>query len=230
MKFPFLLLLEINTVQRKQILKSQKLTLRGFKVIPLDWKKYMLAWCDKPHNSYWFLLKPVLTNCCHIILFVAENQQSAIDGAYHYGLNDYNPVVLTYITMRSFDRTSLDHVHSEVQNKLDLLYFAYNTGKKQRRCFFVRLAYNLMLSGPTKMICRCYASPIMRWVETFLTDAAGVHGAIITTRSPQGSVISPVLFTCCTSKCRTYLMMQWVLIWKCYGYCGWVGVMLVFVS
>lgn len=151
-------------------------------------------------------------------------------------LNDYRPVALTSIVVKSLERIVLRHILNDVQCNIDPLQFAYRNKrstddallymlhniychldkpKRYVRVLFIDFSSAFNTIRPHIMMERLGqlgVNPnIIRWVESFLTERTqcvrvneAVSSPIMTnTGSPQGSVISPVLFTLYTNECRS---------------------------
>ncbi|KAK7912504.1 hypothetical protein WMY93_012715 [Mugilogobius chulae] len=152
------------------------------------------------------------------------------------GLNDYRPVALTSVVMKSFERLVLPHLKSFTSPLLDPLQFAYKANRSvddainlalhfilqhldspgtYARILFVDFssAFNTILPAllQDKLSQLNVPDSICRWITDFLTDrrqCVRLGKNVSTTRtintgSPQGCVLSPLLFSlytnCCTS-------------------------------
>lgn len=152
-------------------------------------------------------------------------------------LNDYRPIALTSLVMKSFEKILKNEIVSRTSGKLDPLQFAYQTGKgvddakiflldkvykhlekpkSHARVLFADFssAFNKVL--PHILIERLalhfnLPNQILLWVLNFLTDRVQrvlVNGQlsdpiISNTGSPQGCVLSALLFIMYTDTCRS---------------------------
>uniref|UniRef100_A0A669BCS7 Reverse transcriptase domain-containing protein n=1 Tax=Oreochromis niloticus TaxID=8128 RepID=A0A669BCS7_ORENI len=152
------------------------------------------------------------------------------------GLNDYRPVALTSVVMKSFERLVLSYLKTLTAPLLDPLQFAYRANRSvddainmalhfilqhldspgtYARILFVDFssAFNTILPDHLqgKLSQMNVPDPICRWITDFLTDRKQhvrlgknvSDSRTISTSSPQGCVLSPLLFSlytnCCTS-------------------------------
>ncbi len=152
------------------------------------------------------------------------------------GLNDYRPVALTSVVMKSFERLVLPHLKSFTSSLLDPLQFAYRANRSvddainlalhfilqhldspgtYARILFVDFssAFNTILPAllQDKLSQLNVPDSTCRWITDFLTDRSQCvrlgknvsDTRTISTGSPQGCVLSPLLFSlytnCCTS-------------------------------
>uniref|UniRef100_A0A669CKQ3 Reverse transcriptase domain-containing protein n=1 Tax=Oreochromis niloticus TaxID=8128 RepID=A0A669CKQ3_ORENI len=152
------------------------------------------------------------------------------------GLNDYRPVALTSVVMKSFERLVLSYLKTLAAPLLDPLQFAYRANRSvddainmalhfilqhldypgtYARILFVDFssAFNTILPDHLqgKLSQMNVPDPICRWITDFLTDRKQhmrlgkkvSDSRTISTGSPQGCVLSPLLFSlytnCCTS-------------------------------
>uniref|UniRef100_A0A3B3IDP1 Reverse transcriptase domain-containing protein n=1 Tax=Oryzias latipes TaxID=8090 RepID=A0A3B3IDP1_ORYLA len=152
------------------------------------------------------------------------------------GLNDYRPVALTSVVMKSFERLVLPHLRSFTSPLLDPLQFAYRANRSvddaiilaihfilqhldspgtYARILFVDFssAFNTILPSllQEKLLQLNVPDSTCRWITDFLMDRKqcvrlGKNVSTtqcISTGTPQGCVLSPLLFSlytnCCTS-------------------------------
>ncbi|KAI2657495.1 putative RNA-directed DNA polymerase from transposon BS [Labeo rohita] len=109
------------------------------------------------------------------------------------GLNDYRPVGLTSVVMKSFERLVLAYMKDSTGPLLDPLQLL----TEQTDILQNKLS---QLSVPTS---------ICQWITSFLTDRQQVvrlgkltsGTRTISTGAPQGCVLSPLLFSPCTNDC-----------------------------
>ncbi|KAL0153228.1 hypothetical protein M9458_051469, partial [Cirrhinus mrigala] len=104
------------------------------------------------------------------------------------GLNDYRPVALTSVVMKSFE-------------KLVLAYLKNITGPPAV----------CLLSKQSKLAQLSVPSSICQWISSFLTDRQQLvrlgkftsHSRTTSTGAPQGCVLSPLLFSLYTNDCTS---------------------------
>ena len=161
------------------------------------------------------------------------------------GLNDYRPVALTSVVMKSFERLILPHLKTITTPLLDPLQFAYRANRSvddavnlalhsilqhldspgtYARILFVDFssAFNTILPAllQDKLSQLNVPDSLCRWITHFLTDrrqfvrlGKTVSDSVsISTGSPQGCVLSPLLFSlytnCCTSSHQSVKLMK----------------------
>ncbi|XP_062850752.1 uncharacterized protein LOC134313413 [Trichomycterus rosablanca] len=150
------------------------------------------------------------------------------------GLNDYRPVALTSVVMKSFERLVLAHLKETTGHLLDPLQFAYRANRsvddainmglhyvlKHLDCpgTYVRIlfvdfssAFNTVNPGILSYkLSQLTVPPAMcQWITSFLTGRTQQvklgevtsHTRTVSTGTPQGSVISPLLFSLYTNDC-----------------------------
>lgn len=149
-------------------------------------------------------------------------------------LNDYRPVALTSVLMKTFERLVLDFIKNRISTSIDPLQFAYrqnrsvedaisyalsfvykhlDKAKSYARMLFIDYssAFNSMV--PTKLILKLRTlgldEAICKWILDFLTcrpQRVKINGCLsdelcVSTGSPQGCILSPLLFTLYTYDC-----------------------------
>ncbi|KAI7793933.1 hypothetical protein IRJ41_009315 [Triplophysa rosa] len=115
------------------------------------------------------------------------------------GLNDYRPVALTSVVMKSFERLVLAYLKDIKEPLLDRLQFAYRANRS------VEDAVNMGLHFVLKHLDR----PGTYWITSFLTDRQQLvrmgkltsSTRTISTGAPQGCVLCPLLFSLYTNDC-----------------------------
>ncbi|KAI2644929.1 Heat shock protein 75 kDa, mitochondrial [Labeo rohita] len=147
------------------------------------------------------------------------------------GLNDYRPVALTSVVMKSFERLVLAYLKDITGPLLDPLQFAFRANRSvddavnmglhyifqhldkpgtYARIFFVNFssAFNTIIPDilHNKLSQLSVPTSICQWITSFLTDrqqlvrlgklTSGTR--TISTGAPQGSVLSPLLFSLST--------------------------------
>ncbi|KAK3550241.1 hypothetical protein QTP86_021288, partial [Hemibagrus guttatus] len=124
------------------------------------------------------------------------------------GLNDYRPVALTSVVMKSFEHLVLSYLKDITDRLLDPLQFAYRANRSVDDAVNMALHFILQhLDSPGS-----YARMLLwTWITDFLTDRRqfvrlGTHVSDlqhISTGSPQGCVLSPLLFSLYTNGCTS---------------------------
>lgn len=142
-------------------------------------------------------------------------------------LNDYRPVALTPITMKCFERPIRQHMVSKLPSTFDPCQFAYRPNRSistalhlslqhlEEKTTHVRMlfmdfssAFNTIIPQHmvTKLAPLGFDTSLCNWLLDFLTDrtqsvrVGNNTSSVITlsTSSPQGCVLSPILFTLMT--------------------------------
>ncbi|KAK3566673.1 hypothetical protein QTP86_002953 [Hemibagrus guttatus] len=120
------------------------------------------------------------------------------------GLNDYRPVALTSVVMKSFERLVLAYLKNITGPLLDPLQFAYRANSS---------AFNTIIPTllQTKLTQLSVPSSICQWITSFLTDRYQLvklgkfksNSRTTSTGAPQGCVLSPLLFSLYTNDCTS---------------------------
>ncbi|KAK3546757.1 hypothetical protein QTP70_035027 [Hemibagrus guttatus] len=152
------------------------------------------------------------------------------------GLNDYRPVALTSVVMKSFERLVLAYLKNITGPLLDPLQFAYRANRSvddavnmglhfilqhlDKSGTYVRLlfvdfssAFNTIIPTllQTKLTQLSVPSSICQWITSFLTDRHQLvklgkfksNSHTTSTGTPQGCVLSPLLFSLYTNDCTS---------------------------
>ncbi|KAK3571123.1 hypothetical protein QTP86_001911 [Hemibagrus guttatus] len=148
------------------------------------------------------------------------------------GLNDYRPVALTSVVMKSFERLVLAYLKNITGPLLDPLQFAYRANRSINiglhsilqhldksgtnvRLLFVGFssAFNTIIPTllQTKLTQLSVPSSICQWITIFLTDRHQLvklgkftsYSRTTSTGAPQGCVLSPLLFSLYTNDCTS---------------------------
>ncbi|KAK3533800.1 hypothetical protein QTP70_029508, partial [Hemibagrus guttatus] len=189
-------------------------------------------------------LSPVFTDIfntsleiCHVLAcfktsaFVPVPKKTKITG-----LNDYIPVALTSVVMKSFERLVLSYLKDITDPLLDPLQFAYRANRSvddavnmalhfilqhldspgsYARIPFVDFssAFNMIVPSllRDKLFQLNVPDTMCSWITDFLTDRRrfvrlGTHVSDlqhISTGSPQGCILSPLLFSLYTNGCTS---------------------------
>ena len=141
-------------------------------------------------------------------------------------LNDYIPIALTSLLMKSFERILLKYMLTQVEHLLDTLQFAFRTKRSvedatlsmlnvilehlERRGSYARILFvdfssafntiqpHLMIR---KLIDLGVGKPFVMLVQSFVTNRSQYES--ISTGAPQGCVLLPFLYTMYTNSCRS---------------------------
>jgi len=151
-------------------------------------------------------------------------------------LNDFRPIALTSVAMKSMERLVLNRLLRQTSDQLDPLQFAYRHNRSvedalitmlnlifehlERPKSYVRVLFADLSSAfntikphilARKLLALNVSREIVLWVLNFLTDrrqyvsVGDVSSSLISTScgSPQGCVLSAVLFILYTNDCRS---------------------------
>lgn len=166
----------------------------------------------------------IVPHCLKSSVTVPVPKKSSINS-----LNDYRPVALTPIIMKCFEKLVRGYIISCLPPSLDPHQFAYRANRStedaiatalhlEKQGSYARLlfvdfssAFNTILPDRlvTKLVGRGLPSSICIWILDFLTnrsqrvrvDSHTSATITLSTGSPQGSVLSPLLYTLYTHDC-----------------------------
>ncbi|KAI2659844.1 hypothetical protein H4Q32_022390 [Labeo rohita] len=120
------------------------------------------------------------------------------------GLNDYRPVALLSVVMKSFERLVLVYLKDITGPLLDPLQFAYRANSSAFNTIISDILQNKLtqLSVPTS---------ICQWITSFLTETQQLvrlgkptsGTRTMSTDAPQACVLSPLLFSLYTNDCTS---------------------------
>ncbi|KAF7651059.1 hypothetical protein LDENG_00116650, partial [Lucifuga dentata] len=140
------------------------------------------------------------------------------------GLNDYRPTALTSVVMKSFEHLVLSHLKAITDPLLDPLQFTYRANRSvddavnmalhfilqhldslgtYARILFVDFssAFNTIIPAllQDKLSQLNVPDSTCRWITDFLSDRRQHVRLTISTGSPQGCILSPLLFSLYTN-------------------------------
>ncbi|KAF7643823.1 hypothetical protein LDENG_00232730 [Lucifuga dentata] len=141
-------------------------------------------------------------------------------------LNDYRPIALTPIIMKCFERLVMQHIRTLLPPNLDPHQFAYRANRSAEEAIsnalHVALTHLEQKDAHVKMLFIDFSSAfntiipqqlveklstlgfntqLCNWILDFLTGRPQSVTITLSTGSPQGCVLSPLLFTLLTHDC-----------------------------
>ncbi|KAK1790105.1 hypothetical protein P4O66_002411 [Electrophorus voltai] len=146
-------------------------------------------------------------------------------------LNDYCPIALTSIIMKCFERLVMRHIKTQLSPSLDPLQFAYHSNRSiddaisttlhlalthlDKKGTYVRMLFIDFSSAFNTIVPQCLIgklglnTSLGNWILDFLTGrpqsvrigSSTSNTTTLSAGAPQGSILSPLLFTLLTHDC-----------------------------
>ncbi|KAI3376975.1 hypothetical protein L3Q82_000212 [Scortum barcoo] len=179
-------------VQRKRVCKSVSKPLRGRQMGEREremgrekWVEgYIEKWAEKPAQ--------------HLLENRGEDEEEGNrekPKIQCLNLNDYRPVALTSTIMKCFERLVRSFITSSIPDSLDPLQFAYRPNRSTEDAIALTLHTALSHLDQRDTYVR------MLFIDYSSAFNTIVPSKLVTTRAPQGCVLSPLLYSLFTHDC-----------------------------